>query len=207
MSLLVDHLLGVAPAVAYVVIGTLVFAEAALFAGLVLPGETAVIIGGVLAAAHRLSLPALLCAAAARCHARRSGSVTLSVASANAWWTARCPSTATDRYTADRTSGCRNVTRSPIANSPSVSAPTTATAIPSRSDARSNGSGSPTGSAAATSNRRRASSESASSRRTKLPSIRPVSACASSSPKPPASCVALLSVSSSATALPPRELS
>jgi uncharacterized membrane protein len=192
VSLLVDHLLGVAPAVAYVVIGTLVFAEAALFAGLVLPGETAVIIGGVLAAAHRLSLPALLCAAAARCHARRSGSVTLSVASANAWWTARRPSTATDRYTADRTSGCRNVTRSPIANSPSVSAPTTATAIPSRSDARSNGSGSPTGSAAATSNRRRASSE---------------SACASSSPKPPASCVALLSVSSSATALPPKELS
>ena len=61
MSLLVDHLLGVAPAVAYVVIGTLMFAEAALFAGLVLPGETAVIIGGVLAAAHRLSLPALLC--------------------------------------------------------------------------------------------------------------------------------------------------
>jgi membrane-associated protein len=56
----VDHLLGVAPGVAYVVIGTLVFAEAALFVGFVLPGETAVIIGGVLAAAHRLSLPALL---------------------------------------------------------------------------------------------------------------------------------------------------
>jgi membrane-associated protein len=60
MSLLADHLLGVAPAVAYVVIGTLVFAEAALFVGFVLPGETAAILGGVLAAAHRLSLPALL---------------------------------------------------------------------------------------------------------------------------------------------------
>jgi membrane-associated protein len=56
----VDHLLGVAPGVAYIVIGTLVFAEAALFVGFVLPGETAVILGGVLAAAHRLSLPALL---------------------------------------------------------------------------------------------------------------------------------------------------
>jgi membrane-associated protein len=60
MSVLVDHLLGVAPAIAYVVIGTLVFAEAALFVGFVLPGETAVILGGVLAAAHRLSLAALL---------------------------------------------------------------------------------------------------------------------------------------------------
>jgi membrane-associated protein len=60
MSHLVDHLLGVAPAVAYVVIGTLVFAEAALFVGFVLPGETAVILGGVLAAADRLSLPVLL---------------------------------------------------------------------------------------------------------------------------------------------------
>jgi membrane-associated protein len=57
---LVDHLLGVTPAVAYSVIGALVFAEAALFVGFVLPGETAVIIGGVLAAEHRLSLAALL---------------------------------------------------------------------------------------------------------------------------------------------------
>lgn len=60
MTHLVDHLLGVAPAVAYVLIGLLVFAEAAVFVGFVLPGETAVILGGVLAAAHRLSLTTLL---------------------------------------------------------------------------------------------------------------------------------------------------
>jgi membrane protein DedA with SNARE-associated domain len=56
---LVD-LLGVPPAVAYVAIGLLVFAEAAIFLGFVLPGETVVIFGGVLAATHRLSLAALL---------------------------------------------------------------------------------------------------------------------------------------------------
>jgi hypothetical protein len=37
----------------------LVFGEAALFIGFVLPGETAVLLGGVLAADHRLSLTAL----------------------------------------------------------------------------------------------------------------------------------------------------
>jgi membrane protein DedA with SNARE-associated domain len=57
---LVDQLLGVAPAVAYVLIGLLAFAEAALFVGFVLPGETAVILGGVLAATHRLSMTTLL---------------------------------------------------------------------------------------------------------------------------------------------------
>ncbi len=60
MTSLVDHLLGVAPAVAYTVIGLLVFAEAAVFVGFVLPGETAVVLGGVLAAAGRLSLTTLL---------------------------------------------------------------------------------------------------------------------------------------------------
>jgi membrane-associated protein len=60
MTHLVDHFLGVPPAVAYLLIGLLVFAEAALFVGFVLPGETAVILGGVLAATHRLSLNTLL---------------------------------------------------------------------------------------------------------------------------------------------------
>lgn len=60
MTHLVDSLLGVPPAVAYVLIGLLVFAEAAVFIGFVLPGETAVILGGVLAATHRLSLSTLL---------------------------------------------------------------------------------------------------------------------------------------------------
>jgi membrane-associated protein len=42
---------------AYAVVSGLVFAEAALFVGFVLPGETAVIIGGVLAYRHAVSLP------------------------------------------------------------------------------------------------------------------------------------------------------
>lgn len=57
---LLDHLLLVPAAVAYLVIGLLTFAEAALFVGFVLPGETAVILGGALAASHRLSLTTLL---------------------------------------------------------------------------------------------------------------------------------------------------
>ena len=60
MSGLVDSLLGVPPAVAYLLIGALVFGEAAIFVGFVLPGETAVILGGVLASSGRLSLTWLL---------------------------------------------------------------------------------------------------------------------------------------------------
>ncbi|MET3803119.1 membrane protein DedA with SNARE-associated domain [Nakamurella sp. UYEF19] len=45
---------------AYALVGGLVFAEAALFVGFVLPGETAVILGGVLAYRHSISLPLLL---------------------------------------------------------------------------------------------------------------------------------------------------
>ncbi len=60
MTHLVDQLLGVPPLLAYVVIGLLVFAEAAVFVGFVLPGETAVLLGGVLASTGRLSLTALL---------------------------------------------------------------------------------------------------------------------------------------------------
>lgn len=60
MSGLVHSLLGVPPAVAYLLIGALVFAEAAVFVGFVLPGETAVILGGVLASSGRLSLTWLL---------------------------------------------------------------------------------------------------------------------------------------------------
>lgn len=60
MTQLVDHLLSVPPALAYIAIGAVVFAEAAFFVGFLLPGETAVIIGGVLAAQDRLSLAAVL---------------------------------------------------------------------------------------------------------------------------------------------------
>jgi membrane protein DedA with SNARE-associated domain len=57
---LLDHLTSVPPTVAYVVIGLLTFAEAGAFIGFVLPGETAVILGGALAATGHLSLPVLL---------------------------------------------------------------------------------------------------------------------------------------------------
>ena len=52
----VDTLLDVPPAIALLIIATLVFGEAALFFGFVLPGETAVVYGGVLAAAGRVSV-------------------------------------------------------------------------------------------------------------------------------------------------------
>jgi len=60
VSGLVDHLTRLSGPVALVVIGLLVFAEAAVFVGFVLPGETAVLLGGVLAGTGRLSLAALL---------------------------------------------------------------------------------------------------------------------------------------------------
>lgn len=49
----------VPPPLAYVLIGALVMAEAALFVGFVLPGETAVLLGGALASTGRLSVVAL----------------------------------------------------------------------------------------------------------------------------------------------------
>lgn len=60
MSGIIHWLQGVQGAVAYSVIAALVFGEAAIFIGFVLPGETAVLIGGVLAATGRLELPVLL---------------------------------------------------------------------------------------------------------------------------------------------------
>ena len=60
MSGIVHWLQGVQGAAAYSVIAALVFGEAAVFLGFVLPGETAVVIGGVLAATGRLQLPVLL---------------------------------------------------------------------------------------------------------------------------------------------------
>ena len=56
----IDFLLGVPAPLAYLVISGLVFAEAALFVGSVLPGETAVLFGGVLASSGHLDLVLLL---------------------------------------------------------------------------------------------------------------------------------------------------
>jgi membrane-associated protein len=52
----IDTLLGVPPVLALVIIAALVFGEAALFFGFVVPGETAVVYGGVLAAAGKVSV-------------------------------------------------------------------------------------------------------------------------------------------------------
>src|SRR3954470_7023755 len=56
----VDTLLGVPPWIALLIIAGLVFGEAALFFGFVLPGETAVVYGGVLADAGKVSVVLVL---------------------------------------------------------------------------------------------------------------------------------------------------
>ena len=56
----VDTLLGVPPWIALLIIAALVFGEAALFFGFVLPGETAVVYGGVLAANGKVAVALVL---------------------------------------------------------------------------------------------------------------------------------------------------
>jgi|SRR4051812_4733949 membrane-associated protein len=56
----VDTLLDVPPWIALLIIAALVFGEAALFFGFVLPGETAVVYGGVLADAGKVSVVLVL---------------------------------------------------------------------------------------------------------------------------------------------------
>lgn len=60
MTGLIAHVLSVPSPFTYAIIAALVFVEAALFVGFVVPGETAVLLGGVLAATGHLWLPALL---------------------------------------------------------------------------------------------------------------------------------------------------
>lgn len=60
MGQITNALLGLHGPVVYGVAAALVFAEAALFFGFVFPGETAIVIAGVLASQHRVSLPVLL---------------------------------------------------------------------------------------------------------------------------------------------------
>ncbi len=60
VSAIIDPLLTFRGWPAYAVVGGLAFAEAAVFVGFVLPGETAVILGGVLAYRHSVSLFVML---------------------------------------------------------------------------------------------------------------------------------------------------
>lgn len=63
MQGLLDGLTGASGWWLYPLLGGLAFAEAALFLGVVLPGETALLIGGYLAAHGRLSLPVMVAVA------------------------------------------------------------------------------------------------------------------------------------------------
>ena len=56
INTIIAAILQVPPTVAYLLITALVFAEDALFIGFILPGETAAILGGVLASQHHLDL-------------------------------------------------------------------------------------------------------------------------------------------------------
>lgn len=57
MTSLVDHLLNVRGALVFVLVGLIVFAEDALFVGFVIPGETAAVLGGVIASRGHVSYP------------------------------------------------------------------------------------------------------------------------------------------------------
>lgn len=63
MSAVFDPLLNLSGLAAYMIIGLLAFGEAAAFVGLFLPGEVAVLLGGVLASTGRVSLPVMLAVA------------------------------------------------------------------------------------------------------------------------------------------------
>lgn len=56
MTRVLDNILALSGTPAYLIVGLLAFAEAAFFVGLVLPGETALVLGGVLASQGRVSL-------------------------------------------------------------------------------------------------------------------------------------------------------
>lgn len=56
MSGLVDSILNVNATLAYVLVGLLVFAEDAIFVGFILPGETAAVLGGVVASRGNVQL-------------------------------------------------------------------------------------------------------------------------------------------------------
>jgi len=55
----IDAITSMPPLAAYTLIGLLVFGEAAIFIGFVLPGETAVVLGGFLASRHELEIVTL----------------------------------------------------------------------------------------------------------------------------------------------------
>lgn len=65
MSGFIDGILNVSPLVAYIAVFCLVFAEDALFVGFVIPGETAAVLGGVVASRGEVHLPVMMIVAVA----------------------------------------------------------------------------------------------------------------------------------------------
>ncbi|MFF2346303.1 DedA family protein [Pseudarthrobacter sp. NPDC058119] len=65
MSGFIDSLLNVSPLVAYIAVFCLVFAEDALFVGFVIPGETAAVLGGVVASRGEVQLGVMMALAVA----------------------------------------------------------------------------------------------------------------------------------------------
>src|SRR5690349_16054783 len=60
MTGFIDGLLNVSPLVAYIAVFCLVFAEDALFVGFVIPGETAAVLGGVVASRGEVQLGSMM---------------------------------------------------------------------------------------------------------------------------------------------------
>jgi membrane protein DedA with SNARE-associated domain len=60
MSGFIDGILNVNPLVAFIAVFCLVFAEDALFVGFVIPGETAAVLGGVVASRGEVQLPLMM---------------------------------------------------------------------------------------------------------------------------------------------------
>lgn len=60
MTGFIDGLMNVSPLVAYIAVFCLVFAEDALFIGFVIPGETAAVLGGVVASRGEVQLEAMM---------------------------------------------------------------------------------------------------------------------------------------------------
>jgi membrane protein DedA with SNARE-associated domain len=60
MSGFIDGILNVNPLVAFIAVFCLVFAEDALFIGFVIPGETAAVLGGVVASRGEVQLPLMM---------------------------------------------------------------------------------------------------------------------------------------------------
>lgn len=60
MTRLVDHILNAPTLYVYALVALLVFAEDALFVGFVLPGETAAVLGGVVASRHHVHLSLMI---------------------------------------------------------------------------------------------------------------------------------------------------